>query len=57
MYSMEKKEKSRPEPVRAFWRWSKSGYLPERAEVLLGRNPSKMIGLIVHDHPEYEGLP
>lgn len=35
----------------------KSGYLPERAEVLLGRNPSKMIGLIVHDHPEYEGAP
>lgn len=34
-----------------------SGYLPERAEVLLGRNPSRMVGLVVNDHPEYEGTP
>ncbi|WP_067559718.1 LacI family DNA-binding transcriptional regulator [Faecalibaculum rodentium] len=34
-----------------------SGYLPERAEVLLGRNPSRMVGLVVNDHPEYSGHP
>ncbi|WP_294730525.1 LacI family DNA-binding transcriptional regulator [uncultured Faecalibaculum sp.] len=35
----------------------RSGYLPDRAEVLLGRNPSRMAGLVVNDHPEYSGHP
>lgn len=34
-----------------------SGYLPERAEILLARNPSRMVGLVVNDHPEYDGHP
>ncbi len=35
----------------------KAGYLPERAEVLLGRNPSRIIGLVLNDHSLYEGSP
>lgn len=35
----------------------KTGYLPKRAEVLMGMNPSRLIGLTVNDHPEYEGKP
>ncbi len=34
-----------------------SGYLPSRAEVLLGRNPRSLIGFVVNDHPIYNGRP
>lgn len=30
------------------------GYLPSVAETLLGRNPSKIVGVVVHDHEKYE---
>lgn len=30
------------------------GYLPRAAEVLLGENPSKIIGVVVNDHEKYE---
>lgn len=33
------------------------GYLPERAEVLMARNPSHLIGLVINDHTQYEGSP
>ncbi len=32
----------------------KKGYLPRAAEVLLGENPSKIIGVVVNDHEKYE---
>lgn len=34
-----------------------AGYLPARAQVLLGRNPRSLIGFVVNDHPTYEGHP
>lgn len=34
-----------------------TGYLPARAEVLLGRNPRSLIGFVTNDHPIYEGRP
>lgn len=33
----------------------KSGYLPDRAGILLGQNDSKIIGVVVNDHEKYEG--
>lgn len=33
------------------------GYLPGMAELLLGRNPSKIIGVMVNDHEKYEAHP
>lgn len=31
------------------------GYIPDMAAILLARNNSRIIGVIVHDHPKYEG--
>lgn len=33
----------------------KSGYFPDRAEILLAQNDSKIIGIVVNDHEKYEG--
>ena len=30
-------------------------YMPNRAEILLGQNPSRIIGIFVNDHRKYEG--
>lgn len=34
-----------------------AGYLPARAEVLMGRNPRRLVGFVINDHPTYEGHP
>lgn len=33
------------------------GYLPRQAKIMMGKNPSKLVGLIINDHEKYEGHP
>lgn len=33
------------------------GYLPRQARIMMGKNPSKLVGLIINDHEKYEGHP
>lgn len=33
----------------------KRGYIPSMAGILLAQNDSRIIGVVVHDHPKYEG--
>lgn len=33
------------------------GYLPRQAHILLGKNPSLLVGLIINDHEKYGGHP
>lgn len=33
------------------------GYLPRQAHILLGKNPSMLVGLIINDHEKYGGHP
>ncbi|MDD5973282.1 MAG: LacI family DNA-binding transcriptional regulator [Spirochaetales bacterium] len=33
------------------------GYLPRQARILMGKNPAKLIGLIINDHEKYESHP
>lgn len=33
----------------------KRGYIPSMAGILLAQNSSRIIGIVVHDHPKYEG--
>lgn len=33
----------------------KRGYIPSMAGILLAQNNSRIIGVVVHDHPKYEG--
>lgn len=33
----------------------KREYIPSMAEILLAQNDSKIIGVVIHDHPKYEG--
>jgi len=32
-----------------------SGYIPNMAAILLARNNSRIIGVVINDHPKYEG--
>ena len=33
------------------------GYLPRQARIMMGKNPSRLVGLIINDHEKYEGHP
>ena len=33
----------------------RTGYIPNMAGILLARNDSRILGVVVHDHPKYEG--